>query len=328
MTAAQATIKPSESFQYNTNAIYWNDFPEVRAHLNQVSSGHSTTDWMALLDHYPPAARLLSLNCGNGWVERDLFKRGHVRSVVGLDANQVLVDEARHFAVHAGIPCDYRTADADTVSLTGLGFDYVLNHATLQRVAYIDRLVREILINIPEHGLFINYAYVGPHRNQYASDAWSRMVELWEQLPPQLRDNLRYPNLDALIEIDPGDALHSELVVGTLRRYFDIVELRPLGGAIAYQLLWNNAGLFRARDSQHGAYWLSRIIEADVAYTDGKLENCLFAILICRPRKAVLRDVEQLARWTNEENAREEQARRNGGRYYPHTTLELINRKP
>src|SRR5262245_61103793 len=122
----QATVKPSESFQYYTKTIYWNDFPEVRAHLNYVATGHSTTDWMSLLDRYPAAERLLSVNCGNGWVERDLCRRGHARSIVGLDVSQALLDEARHLAVHEGLVCDYRLADANTVSLAGLGFDYVL----------------------------------------------------------------------------------------------------------------------------------------------------------------------------------------------------------
>src|SRR5262245_6699767 len=199
MTEAQATIKPSESHQYYTDTIYWNDFPEVCAYLNQLATGHSTTDWMTLLDRYPRAARLLSLNCGNGWVDRDLHRRGYARSVIGLDVNQALLDQARQLAANQGLVCDYRLADANTMSLAGLGFDHVLNHAALHHVAYIDRLVREILINIPDHGLLINYDYVGAHRNQYPWDGWSRMIELWDELPVELRTKLPYPHLDTML---------------------------------------------------------------------------------------------------------------------------------
>jgi len=324
MTAAPVTVKPSDTFQYYTNTIYWNDFPEINAHLNHVLTGHSTTDWMSLLEGYPPAQRLLSLNCGNGWVEREICRRGYARSIIGLDISQALVDEARHLAAHEGLMAEYRVADANTASLAGLGFDYALNHAALHHVANIDHVVREMLIHMPEHGLLINYDYIGPHRNRYPWEAWSRMIELWDEMPPQLRTPLGYPHLSTMLISDPTEAVHSELIVSTLRRYFDIVDARAAGGGIAYQLLWNNAGLFRARDTVHGSYWLSRIIEADAEYTDGKLENSLFALLICRPKKAVLENKEQLALWTKEENDREQLAHQNGGRYYPRKALEII----
>ena len=324
MTATQATVKPGEAFRYYSDTLYWNDFPEIQAHLNHLATGHSTTDWMTLLERCPPAQRLLSLNCGNGWVERKLCKRGYARSVVGLDISEDLLAEARRLAAHEGVVADYRVADANTTSLAALGFDHVLNHAALHHVAYIDRLVREVLIHMPEHGLLINYDYVGPHRNQYEWEAWSRMIELWDQMPPQLRTGLAYPPIEAMLAGDPTEAVHSELIVDTLRRYFDIVEMRALGGAIAYQMLWNNVGLHQARESWHGAYWLNRIIEADSEFTAGKPESSLFAVLICRPRKTVLGDTEQLALWTKEENEREERAARNGGRYYPRGAIEII----
>jgi len=324
MTAAQVTVKPSETFRYYDDTLYWNDFPEIQAHLNRLATGHSTNDWMTLLEGYPPAQRLLSLNCGDGWVERKLHKRGHARSVVGLDISEDLLEQARRLAAQEGLVADYRVADANTTSLAGLGFDHVLNHAALHHVACIDRLVREVLIQMPEHGLLINYDYVGPHRNQYEWEAWSRMIELWDEMPPQLRTGLAYPPIEAMLAGDPTEAVHSELIVDTLRRYFDIVEMRALGGAIAYQMLWNNVGLHQARESWHGAYWLNRIIEADSEFTAGKPESSLFAVLICRPRKTVLGDTEQLALWTKEENEREERAARNGGRYYPRGAIEII----
>jgi SAM-dependent methyltransferase len=329
MTAAPVTVQPGESFRYYDGTIYWNDFPEIQAYLNHLATGHSTNDWVTLLDGYPPAQRLLSLNCGEGWVERDLHKRGYARSVVGLDISEDLLERARRLAAQQGVTADYRIADANTTSLAGLDFDHVLNHAALHHVAYIDRLVREVLVHMPEHGLLINYDYVGPHRNQYGWQAWSRMIELWDEMPPQLRTDLAYPPLEAMLASDPTEAVHSELIVDTLQRYFDIVEMRALGGAIAYQLLWNNVGLHQARETWHGAYWLDRIIEADREFAAGKIENSLFAVLLCRPRKAVLNETGQLALWTKEENEREQRAMSNGRRYYPRGALEIIyaNRK-
>lgn len=324
MPPAVHTLKPSESFEYYTETVYWNDFPAVQAHLNRLATGHSTTDWMKLLERYPPAQKLLSLNCGNGWVEREVCKRGYARSIVGTDISAPLLEQARQLAQQAGLAAQYVVMDANKASLGGLGFDAVLNHAALHHVAYIDHLVREILINLPPDGLLINYDYVGAHRNQYRWEAWSRMMELWDQLPPTLRTDLRYPHLQTMLATDPTEAVHAELIVKTLERYFDIVEQKVLGGAIAYQLLWNNRALHNARNTEHGFYWIERILEEDSEYTDNKIENSLFAVLICRPKKHVLNDEAQLAEWTRQEVERERLASENDGRYQPRNALEII----
>jgi len=322
---ATATVRPTESFEYYGTTIYWNDFPAIQQHLNKLATGHSTGLWMDQLRKYPPARRMLALNCGNGWVERELWNAGYAKSIIGTDIMEPLLAEARSRAAAIRMPAEYRILDANTGSLAGLDFDHVLNYAALHHVACIDHLVREILINIPDDGIFINYDYIGPHRNQYPWPIWSRIVELYDQLPPILRpERLHYPHMKTMLATDPTEAIHSEFVVSTIKRYFDVVECYPLGGSICYQLLWQNAGLYQARDTTHGAYWLERIIEADMEFTDGRIENSLFAVLICRPRKSALDDTEQLARWTAEENEREAQAASNGGRYYPRSALEIM----
>ena len=59
-------------------------------------------------------------------------------------------------------------------------------------------------------------------------------MELWDQLPAPLRTKMSYPHVPTMIATDPTEAIHSDLIVETLARYFDLVEVRPVGGAIAY----------------------------------------------------------------------------------------------
>ena len=206
--------------------------------MNDLATESAEKNWITLLSAYAPAKRLLSLNCGNGWVEREIYALGAAQSVVGVDINsQGLVHEAQRLAAEASIPADYLVMDANTASLDGIGFDYMLNHAALHHVAYLDRLVREVRRHVPPDGLFINYDYIGPHRNQYTLEVWTRMMELWHQLPPSLRTKLNYPHLPTMLATDPTEAIHPDRIVETLGRYFDFVTVRPLGGAIAYQLL-------------------------------------------------------------------------------------------
>jgi SAM-dependent methyltransferase len=318
------TVKPADFFEYYTDVVYWNDFKSVRAYLNELATGSPEEDWMALLGAYAPAKRLLSLNCGSGWVERDIYALRAARSVVGIDISPQLVQEARVLAGEARVPADYLVMDANTASLDRIGFDYVLNHAALHHVAYLDRLVREVRTYMPPDGLFINYDYIGPRRNQYSLEVWTRMIELWEELPPSLRGKLDYPHLPTMLATDPTEAIHSDLIVETLGRYFDFVTVRPLGGTIAYQLLWNNKALHQAQDKPEGQYWLDRIVGADREYTQGQLDRSLFAFILCRP-KPVLSDEAQIEIWAREEAEREARAKANGGRYQPKTTLEIIH---
>lgn len=325
MNEMQQTLTPGASFEYYTNTVYWNDFPLVQEHLNRIATGDPAKSWLELTRRYLPAQKLLSLNCGNGWVEREFYHKGLAWSVLGVDISEPLLNEARNLAQAEGVLAEYRVMDANKPDLFNLGFDCVLNHAALHHVAYLDGILREILANMPRHGFLINYDYIGPHRNQYPWEQWSRVVELWDRMPHGLRpDVLRYPHLNTMLAGDPTEAVHSELIVNLMQRYFHVVEQRALGGAIAYPLLWQNIGLFNARETLDGRRWLQEIIDLDAEYTDGKLENSYFGIMICRPKREVLEDAAQLAAWTDEEARRERKARENGGRYDSRRALEII----
>ena len=78
------------------SGIYWNDYEVVRRRWNEWISGDPDRDWF---EHFaaqsrPPFTRALVLNCGNGWVERDLVGRGHIKEAVGTDYAQDLLDQA------------------------------------------------------------------------------------------------------------------------------------------------------------------------------------------------------------------------------------------
>lgn len=143
-------------------------------------------------------------------------------------------------------------------------------------------------------------------------------------MPPKLRTDLRYPHLKdhARHQFDRGRAFRTDR--RDPEKYFDVVEARALGRAGAYQLLWNNKELFHVRDTPDGCDWIDKVIEADIRYTDGKVENSLFAFLLCRPKKGALDDKHQLIEWTREELQREQRMQAYGDRYYPKEALEII----
>ncbi len=84
MTAAFDVNENSEVYYTGT---YWNDFEVVRRRINGRISGEPTRKWH---EHFANETqrtfkRALILNCGNGWVERELVEHGLIAEGVGMD---------------------------------------------------------------------------------------------------------------------------------------------------------------------------------------------------------------------------------------------------
>ena len=322
MEAVERTTVPAPGFDYYGNYVSWVSFDQVNFHLNRLVSGHPIQNWVHFLrDNHPTFDSALSMNCGNGWVDRELFREGVVREVVGVDIDDGILEEARREAAEVGLPARYECMDVNRSDLPHGPYDLVVNFAALHHVSLIDRVVRGIHRSLAPGGLLVHYDYTGPHRNQYSTEAWSATIELNESLPADLRnDGLCYPHLPTMLAVDPTEAVHSELMLETFGRYFDFETLVPLGGGIAYQLLHENSALHSRRDTSEGRDALERIIAADVELTAGDPARSLFTFAVLTP-KAELPGDEILAGWTEQEERRETDAAAAGGRYYPRTAF-------
>ena len=206
--------------------VYWNNLDCTNRMINQRISGEETVNWWR---HFAARRgkvfeRALILNCGNGWVEREMIDGGLFIEAVGIDWSEPLLDEAR--SATDGRRIRYQRMDVNTDDLPTGPFDLVVNHAASHHVTRLDRLFRNICRLLPNDGWFISLDYVGPHRNQYEVDAWNSAWGLNQSLPEHLRQSMEYPLLPLWIEIDPTEAVHSELILETINRYFNIDEFR------------------------------------------------------------------------------------------------------
>jgi SAM-dependent methyltransferase len=306
---------------------YWNDYDAVVRRTNERISGDPALMWY---EHFAKVSnrsfeRALILNCGNGWVERDLFYSGLILQGVGIDYSEELLAEARAAADRANLPLAYEQANVNAGRFPDERFDLVVNHAAAHHIAAIDRVFREICRILPEDGVFVSFDYVGPHRNQYLPAAWEAAWQLNEEIPEALRQDLDYPHLPTMLIQDPTEAIHSELILETFRRYFSVRQCTPLGGAIAYPLLTHNAKMWEAADPDARSEWVARILEADDRFLADNPDSTLFAYFAGTPDKSVLRRHERLREWEVAEAERESRASRNGGEYYTRTALASAN---
>ena len=320
------TVATDSSVYYHSG--YWNDLAAVQRYMNRRASGDPEVSWP---EHLATStgrtfAKALVLNCGNGWVERGLVAAGLVKEAVGVDYAEDLLITARAEAAKAGLPLRYAQLDTNTAAWPEDGFDLVINHAAGHHVAYVDKVFRSIAQLLPEDGLFVSFDYLGAHRNQYPTTQWEAAFLANEALPPELRNELGYPHLPTMLVSDPTEAIHAELILPTLRRYFEIDHFRALGGGVAYPVLTFNKAIFAKPETEpEVAAAIEQVLAADAAYTDADPEaNTLFGYVIARPRKQALADAARLAGWTAAEEDRERQAAAEGGRYYPDTMMAVL----
>lgn len=317
------TVVPAEGFEYYQHR-YWNDFEFVRRRLNERATGDATITWPEhLRDRWGPFERALVLNCGNGWVERDLVAKGVVRSAVGVDVSGELLDEARRTAADLGLPLEYVRCDTNLAQFPDGPFDLVVNHAALHHVAYLDRVLRRLWEVLEPAGILVSWDYVGPHRNQYRARQWEAAWDTNLALPPHVRQVMRYPDLGTMIGGDPTEAIHSEMILQMVGRYFDTEHRRDLGGGVGYLLLTHNEAI-HGLDERAAEPFVELIMGADAALTAESPELSLFVYHVARPRPGALDDAELLGRWTTEEEVRESAAATRGGVYYPRTAIAAL----
>jgi SAM-dependent methyltransferase len=321
------TVAQDSSVYYGGG--YWNDLPQVAAYIERRATGKPDTDWYTHLKDVTGGRtfrKALFLNCGNGWVERQLLEAGIVEEAVGTDISDELLDQARKAAAVAGLPARYYARDINTADLPEDGYDLVVNFAAAHHIAYLDKVLRRVCEVLPADGVFASVDYVGPHRNQYGYAQWQAAQELVEQLPEAFRSAPNYPHLPTMLAGDPTEAIHSELILDTVRRYFRLEELNPIGGALAYPVLSFNSAVHGTPGPERDAV-VEQVLAADEAWTTEDPDRTLFAFFWGHPMKAVLDEQDTLAAWAREEEAREQAAAAAEGRYYPLTVLQQLTQE-
>ncbi len=302
---------------------YWDRHPVVRGHINRTISGDPAVGWG---EHFRRKAgrtfrHALVLNCGNGWVERDLVDAGIIEAATGIDCGPELLAQARDAA--GDRPLTYVEMDTNTADFPDVEFDLVVNVDAAHHVARIDRVFHELASRLPDDGWFVSYDYIGPHRIQYELDGWIRSWAANKELPEHLRQDMVYPHLPTILATDPTESIHSELLFDTFARYFTVAEFVRVGGAIAYPLLTHNEAILDAPEAESSPH-VERLLALDAEYVATYPDRTLFAYFAGQPRKDVLADPAQLAEWSAEEDAREEAAIARGGEYYDRTWLQEI----
>ena len=318
------TAVPDNSQVYY-HGQYWNDFRLVLEYMCENFTGNKNKWWVQDFKErfcQKSFEHGLVLNCGNGWVERELIDLGIVKRITAFD---YLFDLLRIAEKERGErPISYFQADANKIDFEEDRFDLIVNVASLHHVQYINRLCHIMCKAITEDGVFVNYDYIGPHRNQYSFKQWYYINQANRSLPDSIKKSpIVKPHLPTMIYDDPTEAIHSDLIIESVARYFEIFERHDTGGGIAYELLTNNPKL-KSVPAEELDLHIERILKLDKEHTRLRHVPPLFSYFLATPRKSLLSNKTKIESYQKEEDRREEKAQKRHGVYSNRQYLMLI----
>lgn len=296
---------------------YWNDFPKVLEYICEKCTGDKNKWWIQDFKErfaQKPFRKGLFINCGNGWVERDFIDRKIVKQADAFDYSNKLLNIAERKREKRSI--SYFQADVNNIFLKANQYDLIVNVAAIHHVQYINRLCYNLATALKENGIFVNYDYIGPHRNQYTLIQWVLIHFINKLLPKATKQEpLCYPHLPTMLVQDPTEAIHSELIIKIVSRYFDIVERHNIGGGIAYPLLTHNPKLKRVKTDIIDAS-IDSILKFDNIFTKLHFIPSMFSYFIAKPNIKALENIKLIKYYQRNEKLREKKAENFGNIYY------------
>ena len=254
---------------------YWNDLVPVVKYKNKLSTGNENIHWiddiLTRFENFIPFKKVLIVGCGNGWLERKLFDMGLGLEFDAFDVSEKYIEDAEKMKNDRNI--NYFQDDINNLKkVEKKKYDAVFNFAILHHALKIDDAMKKLSESLKRGGLIFNEEYVGPAQNQYSNKHLELMMEVSSDIPEQYRTShtLRPPL--AWFRVEPTEAIHSDMVIPTFKKYFKTVYEKNMNGGIAYQILWNNISNFEDSSDLESIKWLNYILEKDEQLTaEGKV---------------------------------------------------------
>jgi SAM-dependent methyltransferase len=275
---------------------HWLDHPVTRALINARISGDATVgaaEWLVRRIGRSPR-RALSLGCGFGGFENCCLTLGLAQHVEAVDISAEAIARARAAAAAARLSerVDYRVADLNEIALPSGTYDLIAGVSAVHHVERLEHLFTQCSRALKPGGWLFLDEYVGPSRFQSPPAVLAEINAALASLPERCRrsafsgdivHHIAPPPLAWFAANDPSEAARSADILPVLAQSFDIVELRPYGGAILHLLLSGIAGNFD-ETNPHDVELLQKLEASERRLEDTGAIGSDFAVVLAQPR--------------------------------------------
>ncbi|MEA2463410.1 MAG: hypothetical protein QOJ98_1157 [Acidobacteriota bacterium] len=240
-----------------------------------------------------PAAPSLDLGCGSGLKSLGVFEAGSASELHGIDISEERIAEAERMRVEHGIPGQFRVADVNTAALPPDTYDLIFSNHSFHHFLALEHVMAQVHDALKPDGLFILEEFVGPTQFQWTDAQIDVVRTLMALLPDDLR-MLRWgavkphegrPEVKDVVAASPFESIRSAEILPLFRRFFRIVELRPLGGTLQH-LLYNGIVHNFTLDRRDAVDFVRAIIDVEDALIDAAMLPSDFVLLVGMRRDA------------------------------------------
>lgn len=250
LARAAETWSVSPAQRQEIQGMNWMSHPRVIARLNHKATGDERKDvYIHLKDTltglgWPlPLARVASLGCGFGALERGFASIQMATHIDGYDIADGAIAGARAAAAAEGLDSlHYHVADLERLELPEASCDLIFGFQSVHHINDLDRLCRMVRRALRPGGIFHLHEYVGPDRFQWTDAQLSHMNRFLLTLPERyhrlpngiVRGPRERPLAADVIACDPTEAVRSSQIVATVERHFKVLARHDLGGALLH----------------------------------------------------------------------------------------------
>jgi ubiquinone/menaquinone biosynthesis C-methylase UbiE len=253
--------------------VDWADHPTAMALVQQDLFGDASVSVLHFLkSRYPQfgSARAVSLCCGDGAFEKLLVEHGVFGSVVGTDLSPVRVEHANASRGGFGPRLEYRVADANDGGFGSAEFDVVFAKAALHHIENLERAFAGMQRCLKPGGHLVTIDFFGPTRFQWTDAQVAAANELLDAMPADLvtrpdgrRHRVERPTVEAMIAMDPSEAVRAGELYELLRQHFRPEHDFAAGGALLNLVLDGSiVNNFDPSTAAHNA-WVERVFRRE-----------------------------------------------------------------
>lgn len=244
----------------------WADHPYVMGEILRRAFGSPKIDFYEFIKQkYPELrnAKALSLCCGDGSFEYELINKQVFGSIVGFDIapDRVLAGTEKHGKALSPDVFRLECCDVNAANYGENEFDVVFAKSSLHHISQLEHAFSQIRRCLKPNGKLIALDFFGPSRFQWTDAQLKARSWFWTHRVPDVmkRDldgsfipEIEKPDIQALIKMDPSEAVRSGDLYRLISRNFDLVDDIAIGGAIVNLLLYGDlVNKFNAADESH-----------------------------------------------------------------------------
>lgn len=265
-------------------SLHWTEHPSVAQYVNACITEVpwlSPTQGLKAGWAYHPMKRGLSIGCGIGNLERDLYFQRICERIEGIDISRESIRVAKTMNKDAGVRgIRYRVADFNRLELPPERYDIVFFHGSLHHVSDPDRLLDQVGRTLKPHGFLYVDEYVGPSRDEWTDDDLRFAREELAKLDAKLKLWDVNPPLD---RTDPSEMIRSSRIVPAIRERFDVLHYKPYWGNLLFPLLCcvDRDEILKGENIP----LVERLVARERELVErGEIQNPLFAVVFARKR--------------------------------------------